>query len=234
MSHLRLEGLRAVVTGGASGIGLAIAQRFEAEGASVIVLDKNSETNPCDITDPAAVEAALRPMDRIDVLVNSAGIAVRRTVAEEDADTWDRIQAVNVRGAFLASKHAIPKMPAGAAILHIASVVGITGFRERAAYTASKGAIVALTRNMALDLAAQGIRVNCICPGFVATPLIAPILADPARAEALAKLHPLGRIGKPGDIANMAVFLASSEASWVTGQAFAVDGGLSAGHQHVI
>ncbi len=234
MSLLRLEGLRAVVTGGASGIGLAIAQRFEAEGASVIVLDKTSESNPCDITDPAAVEAALRPLDRIDVLVNSAGIAVRRTVAEEDADTWDRIQAVNVRGAFLASKHAIPRMPAGAAILHIASVVGITGFRERAAYTASKGAIVSLTRNMALDLAAQGIRVNCICPGFVATPLIAPILADPVRAAALARLHPLGRIGKPEDIANMAVFLASSEASWVTGQAFAVDGGLSAGHQHVI
>jgi NAD(P)-dependent dehydrogenase (short-subunit alcohol dehydrogenase family) len=222
------------VTGGASGIGLAIAQRFESEGATVTVLDKASETNPCDITDGGAVEAALRPIDRIDVLVNSAGIAVRRTVEREDAETWDRIQAVNVRGAFLASRHAIPKMPAGAAILHIASVVGITGFRERAAYTASKGAIVALTRNMALDFAPRGIRVNCICPGFVATPLIAPILADPARAEALANLHPLGRIGLPEDIANMAVFLASSEASWITGQAFAVDGGLSAGHQQVI
>ena len=231
---LRLEGLRAVVTGGASGIGLAIAKRFEAEGASVTVLDKASETNPCDITDAGAVEAALRSLDRIDVLVNSAGIAVRRTAVEEDAETWDRIQAVNVRGAFLASKHAIPKMPAGAAILHIASVVGITGFRERAAYTASKGAIVALTRNMALDFAPRGIRVNCICPGFVATPLIAPILRDPERAEALARLHPLGRIGSPEDIANMAVFLASSEASWITGQAIAVDGGLSAGHQQII
>lgn len=231
---LRLEGLRAVVTGGASGIGLAIAKRFEAEGASVTVLDKASETNPCDITDAGAVEAALRSLDRIDVLVNSAGIAVRRTAVEEDAETWDRIQAVNVRGAFLASKHAIPKMPAGAAILHIASVVGITGFRERAAYTASKGAIVALTRNMALDFAPRGIRVNCICPGFVATPLIAPILRDTERAEALARLHPLGRIGSPEDIANMAVFLASSEASWITGQAIAVDGGLSAGHQQII
>lgn len=230
----RLDGLHAVVTGGASGIGLAIAQRFVAEGAAVTVLDKTASTDPCDITDTAAVEAALHPFDRIDVLVNSAGIAVRRTVAEEDAETWDRIQAVNVRGAFLASKQAIPKMAAGSAILHIASVVGIMGFRERAAYTASKGAIVALTRNMALDLAGNGIRVNCICPGFVATPLIAPILSDPARASALAKLHPLGRIGTPEDIANMAVFLASSEASWITGQAFAVDGGLSAGHQQII
>lgn len=232
----RLDGLRAVVTGGASGIGAAIAARFETEGAAVTVLDiaPTRESAPCDVTDPAAVEAALSGLESIDVLVNSAGIAVRRTVAEEDAETWDRIQAVNVRGAFLASKHAIPKMRRGSAILHVASVVGILGFRERAAYTASKGAIVALTRNMALDLAPSGIRVNCICPGFVATPLIAPILKDAARAEALARLHPLGRIGEAEDVANLAVFLASAEASWITGQAIAVDGGLSAGHAQTI
>lgn len=230
---MKLSGKVAVVTGSASGIGAAIASRFVREGATVVPLDLASEP-ACDVRDEGAIVAHLQALKKIDIVVNSAGIAARRTVAEEDSETWDRIQAVNVRGAFLVSKHALLKMFRGANIIHIASVVGIHGFRERAAYTASKGAIVALTRNMALDYAGQGIRVNCICPGFVETPLIDAILRDADRAARLAAIHPLGRLGKPEDIANMAAFLASEEASWITGQAFAVDGGLSAGNPQIL
>ncbi len=224
----------AIVTGSASGIGAAIAQRLADDGFTVTALDIASATSPCDVREEGSIVKALAPLPRIDVVVNSAGIAVRHTVEEEEAETWDRIQAVNVRGAFLVSKHALPKMVPGGSIVHIASVVGILGFRERAAYTASKGAIVALTRNMALDYAGRGIRVNCICPGFIETPLIAAILRDRERTARLTALHPLGRLGQPEDIANMAAFLASEQASWITGQAFAVDGGLSAGHAQIL
>jgi NAD(P)-dependent dehydrogenase (short-subunit alcohol dehydrogenase family) len=230
---MTLNGKVAVVTGSGSGIGAAIAQRFAREGARVIPLDLAGDP-ACDVRDEASIAARLQPFAQIDIVVNSAGVAVRRSVHEEDAETWDRIQAVNVRGAFLTSKHALPKMARGSNIIHIASVVGIQGFRERAAYTASKGAIVALTRNMALDYAGQGIRVNCICPGFVETPLIAPILQDSERTARLTALHPLGRLGQPEDIAHMALFLASGQASWITGQSFAVDGGLSAGHPQIL
>jgi NAD(P)-dependent dehydrogenase (short-subunit alcohol dehydrogenase family) len=228
-----VSGRTAVVTGSASGIGAAIARKLAAEGFAVVELDLAAKP-ACDVRDEASIAAALAPYPRLDAVINSAGIAVRHTVEEEDASTWDRIQQVNVRGSFLVSKHALPKMASGGSIVHIASVVGIVGFRERAAYTASKGAIVALTRNMALDCAGRGIRVNCICPGFVETPLIGPILRNPERASRLAALHPLGRLGRPEDIANMAAFLVSDQASWITGQAFAVDGGLSAGHAQIL
>ncbi len=223
----------AIVSGSASGIGAAIAQRLTDDGFTVVELDLAAFPS-CDVRDEDSISAALAPHPRIDVVVNSAGIAVRHTVEEESVETWDQIQAVNVRGSFLVSKHALPKMVSGGSIVHIASVVGTLGFRERAAYTASKGAIVALTRNMALDYAGRAIRVNCICPGFIATPLIEPILRDAERTARLTALHPLGRLGRPEDIANMASFLASEQASWITGQSFAVDGGLSAGHAQIL
>jgi NAD(P)-dependent dehydrogenase (short-subunit alcohol dehydrogenase family) len=137
--------------------------------------------------------------------------------------------AVNLRGTFLVSKLALPKMRAhGGAVLHIASCVGVTGARGRAAYSASKGAIVALTRNMALDYAADGIRVNCLCPGFIDTPLLANM--PPERRARLAAAHPLGRIGRVDDLAPMALLLLSGDGAWITGQAIGVDGGFSAGH----
>ncbi len=222
---MRFSGKIAVITGGASGIGAATAALLRHDGAEVVVLDRDT----CDVSNEPAVRSAFSALPRVDILVTSAGVAVRNPVDQQEAPGWDRVFEVNVRGAFLAAKHALPRMTTGAAIVHVASVVGVTGFRQRAAYTASKGAIVALTRNMAMDYAARGIRVNCVCPGFVRTPFIQPILDDRDRAERLARLHPLGRLGEPEDIARSIAFLASDDASWITGHALSVDGGLAAG-----
>ncbi|MBM3728361.1 MAG: SDR family oxidoreductase [Acidobacteria bacterium] len=234
---MRLMGKVAIVTGGASGIGLASAQRFAGEGAAVVVLDRASNP-PCDVSDEeqvrTAIAAAVGKHGRVDILLNAAGISMRKPVHEQDTEGWDRLFAVNVRGCFLASKYALPHMPEGASIIHVASVVGTTGFRDRPAYSATKGALIALTRNMALDYAHRRIRVNAINPGFVETPLLSAILADPERTARLAAMHPLGRLGTPDDIANAALFLASDESAWMTGQCLAVDGGLAAGHANQI
>lgn len=234
---MRFSGKQIVVTGAASGLGLSIAQAAEAEGASVTALDRIAapfvDARVCDITDETQVAAALAHLPRIDGLVNSAGIARRAPVDQTDLADYDAVMAVNVRGTVIASKHALPRMrAAGGAILHLSSGVAITGTRNRAAYSASKGAIVSLTRNMAMDYAADRVRVNCLCPGFVNTPLLAS-LPDERRAR-LTALHPLGRMGEPEDIAHMALFLLSDQASWITGQAIAVDGGFSVGHSEDI
>ena len=225
---MRLSDRTIVVTGGASGIGAATADKCRLEGARVIVLDRDE----ADVSDEAQVAAFFgRIAGPIHGLVNSAGIAVRKTVLEQDVEAWDRVMAVNVKGSFLCSKHALPKMlEGGGSIVHLSSVVGVTGVRNRSAYSTSKGAIMALTRNMALDFAARGVRVNCVCPGFTRTPLTAGLLADPEKEAALLALHPLGRLGEASDIANAIAFLLSDEAAWITGQAIAVDGGFTAGH----
>lgn len=224
---MRLAGKTVLVTGAASGIGLACADRCEQEGGRVLRLDRAE----CDVADEQQVERYFAGIDRLDVLINSAGIAARHAVSEQDPAGWDDVMRVNVRGLYLCSRAALPLMRAqGGSIIHMASVVGVTGVRNRAAYSASKGAIVALTRNMALDYAGYGIRVNCLCPGFTRTPLTRGIFADPDRLAKLTALHPLGRLGEPEDIANAALFLASNEAAWITGQAIAVDGGFTAGH----
>jgi NAD(P)-dependent dehydrogenase (short-subunit alcohol dehydrogenase family) len=234
---MRLEARRVIVTGGASGIGKACADRSAAEGAQVIVLDREAGAGAIavDVTQEASVESAMSQaavrLGGLDVLVNCAGIPARKPVGEQDGAGWDEVQRVNVRGTFLCSKYALPHLAErGGAIIHMASVVGIVGMRNRAAYSASKGAIVALTRNMALDYASRRIRVNCVCPGFTRTPMTASIFADPGRLAGLTALHPLGRLGEPDDIAAAVVFLASDEASWITGIALAVDGGFTAGH----
>jgi NAD(P)-dependent dehydrogenase (short-subunit alcohol dehydrogenase family) len=142
---------------------------------------------------------------------------------------FDAVMAVNVRGAFLVSKYALPALrKQGGAILHISSGVATTGTRNRAAYTASKGAILSLTLNMALDYAGDKVRVNCLCPGFVNTPLLASM--PPERRARLAALHPLGRMGEADDITPMALLLLSDESRWITGQAISVDGGYNIGH----
>jgi NAD(P)-dependent dehydrogenase (short-subunit alcohol dehydrogenase family) len=212
---------------------------FAREGATVCVLDVN--TGPADVLffqtdvrDEDRVASAMGEIagrfGRIDVLVNDAGIAIREPVHEASGENWTRVMDVNVKGAFLCSKHALPFMSEGGSIVHLSSVTGITGVRSRAAYSSAKGAIVALTRNMALDYAARRIRVNCVCPGFVRTPLTAALTSDESRCDRLTALHPLGRLGEPEDVARAILFLASDESSWITGHALVVDGGFSAGH----
>lgn len=224
---MRLSGKTIVVTGGASGIGAATVEKCRTEGARAIVLDRAD----ADVSnEPEVARFFAGIAGPIHALVNSAGIAVRRTVLDQDAESWDRVMAVNVKGAYLCSKHALPLMGEGGAIVHLSSVVGVTGVRNRSAYSTSKGALVALTRNMALDLAYRRIRVNCVCPGFTRTPFTAALLSDPEKEAKLLALHPLGRLGEASDIANAVAFLISDEASWITGQAIAVDGGFTAGH----
>ncbi len=225
---MRFTNKTIVITGGASGIGSATAEKCRAEGGKVMVLDRAE----ADVSDESQVQAFFASLKGpIHALVNSAGVAVRKTVIDQDVESWDRVMAVNVKGSYLCSKYAAPRMkPAGGAIVHLSSVVGLTGVRNRAAYSTSKGAIVALTRNMAMDLAGDKIRVNCVCPGFTRTPFTAGLLSDPEKEAKLLALHPLGRLGEAIDIANAIAFLISDDASWITGQAIAVDGGFTAGH----
>jgi len=230
---MRFSSKHIVVTGAASGLGLAIAEAAKAEGANITAIDRVAapfaNSRICDISDEDQVGRALNNLGRIDAVVNSAGIARRAKADETNMADYDAVMAVNVRGAFLVSKYALPHLRSyGGAILHLSSGVATTGTRNRAAYSASKGAIVSLTRNMALDYATDRVRVNCLCPGFVNTPLLANL--PPERRDKLVALHPLGRLGEPQDVAHMALFLISDQASWITGQAIAVDGGFNVGH----
>jgi len=245
---MRLDGKVAVITGGGSGIGAETSRLFASEGARVAILDCDHSKAaavaaaipgalavPCDVTLEEQVRGVMdrihSQFGRVDVLFNCAGVATRYPVTEQDEPGWQRVMDINVKGAFLSSKHAIPHFPSrGGSIIHTSSVTGITGVRNRSAYSAAKGALIALTRSMALDYAARGIRVNCVCPGFVRTPLISALLADSERARRLVLLHPLGRLGEPEDIARAVLFLASAESAWMTGQSLVVDGGFSAGH----
>jgi NAD(P)-dependent dehydrogenase (short-subunit alcohol dehydrogenase family) len=248
---MRLIGKRAVITGGGSGIGEAAAMLFATEGAQVAILDydlpravqvatriRDSGGDAaawfCDVANEIqvrdSVALAAQHLGAIDILFNSAGIAIRRTVSDTETDDWDRVMATNLRGSFLCSRFCLEHFSAeGGSIVHVSSVTGILGVRSRAAYSASKGALVALTRNMAIDLAGRNIRVNCVCPGFVRTPMAKALLDDTVRRNRLVSMHPLGRLGEPEDIARAVLFLASDEARWITGISMPVDGGVSAG-----
>lgn len=252
----RLEGKVALVTGGASGIGAATALRFAQEGASVVGFDlkeafdgdwaEAAKTAPGahfvtgDVRDEAAVsaavEATLERFGQVDILMNSAGVAGGGPVHLVTVEEWDRVVDINLKGSFLASRAVLPHMMErdSGSIINVASVEGIEGFEGGSAYNASKGAVMLLTRNMAIDYGRRGIRVNTICPGFIETPLLGETFQSDAlktQREAIADAHQLGRFGKPVEIANAAVFLASDEASFVTGHALVVDGGYTAGHR---
>jgi len=252
----RLSDRFAILTGAASGIGAATARLFAREGAKVAILDLNGDAAAqvaeeictlggeatgwrCDVACAAEVEdaiaTALRRYGPVHVLVNNAGVALRAPVGDQDEASWDRVIDTNVKGAYLCSRASLAHFAqGGGSIIHISSVTGITGVRGRAAYSSAKAALVGLMRNMAVDYASRNIRVNCVCPGFVRTPLIAGILADEERARRLTALHPLGRLGEPEDVARAILFLASDEASWITGHALVVDGGFSSGHSNEI
>jgi NAD(P)-dependent dehydrogenase (short-subunit alcohol dehydrogenase family) len=253
----RLDGKVALVTGGASGIGAATALRFAEEGAKVASFDlvsaeaedwkkatgiaKAARAFQGDVRDFAALTACVREVEAelgpIDILMNSAGVAGGGPVHLIDEEGWDATLDINLKGTFLASKAVLPRMleRESGAIVNVASVEGILGCEGGSAYNASKGGVVLLTRNMAIDYGRKGIRVNAVCPGFIDTPLLRSVMDMEMMAEVRERIayqhHVGGRFGQPREIANAALFLASEEASFVSGQALAVDGGFTAGHR---
>ena len=235
----RLEGRVALVTGGTSGLGAACAERFGKEGAAVVTLDvAGGADHTVDVTDEAAVAAAVDAVvaahGRLDIVVNSAGVPGGGPVHLVELADWQKVIDVNLTGTFLVSKHALRHMhPQGSgSIINIASVEGIEGTEGGSSYNASKGGVVLLTKNMAVDYGAAGIRVNCICPGFMDTPMFRSVMDSPGMAahkETYRKQHKLQRFGRAEEIAGAAYFLASDDSSFVTGHALVVDGGFTAG-----
>ncbi|HEY8741109.1 MAG TPA: glucose 1-dehydrogenase [Candidatus Dormibacteraeota bacterium] len=250
---LQLKGKAAIVTGGSKGIGLACVEVLAEEGMSVAILDRDVEAGheavdrlaaggadvafvQCDLADRAglvaAVDRACDGLRGVHVLVNSAGIQEYGNVVDTPEEQWDRVLAVNLTGAFLVSKQVVPRILAsgGGAIVNIASVQAFAAQRNVVAYASSKGGLVQLTRAMAVDLA-PAIRVNCVCPGSVDTPMLrssARLFSDHPD-EAIAewgKMHPMGRVASPGEVAAVAAFLASPRAGFTTASAYFADGGL--------
>jgi NAD(P)-dependent dehydrogenase (short-subunit alcohol dehydrogenase family) len=239
----RLTGRVAVVTGAASGLGAACARRFAAEGATVAGFDLNPGApvaieHRVDVADEAAVTAAIDAVveaeGRLDVVVNSAGVAGGGPVHLLEAAEWDRVLRVNLTGTFLVCKHALRHMveQRSGSIVNFASIEGLEGTEGGSAYNASKGAVVLLTKNLAIDYGRLGIRVNCVCPGFIDTPMFRAVMGSDNMAQFRDEYrddHMLGRFGRPEEIAAAALFLASDDASFVTGVALPVDGGYLAG-----
>lgn len=252
---MRLKGKTSIVTGAGTGLGRGIALMFAREGAGVVlngrrpgpvettakaIMDAGgrAEAVPGDVTVPADVQRLIRTavdtFGQLDILVNNAGIMASRTSAVEcTEEDWRRTLEGNLTSVFLCCKYALPELiKSRGNIINISSMAGLKGTANRAAYGASKGGVVILTRGMALDYAAHGVRVNAVCPAFVETELNRDFLAALRRSgeyEAVVRRHPLGFLGEPKDVAYAAVYLASDEARWITGIALPVDGGMSAG-----
>jgi NAD(P)-dependent dehydrogenase (short-subunit alcohol dehydrogenase family) len=257
----RLDGKTAIVTGGGSGIGEAIATTFAGAGARVFVLERDEAGGrrvidaigasggkaalvACDVTDARSVQSAFDAVvadaGRIDVLVNNAGIAHVGTVENTAEADFDRIYAVNVKGVYLCAQAGVRQMlkqasdPRGGVILNLASIASLIGLVDRFAYSMSKGAVLTMTRSIAVDFIKQGIRCNCVCPARVHTPFVDGYLRDnyPGREQemyrTLSEYQPIGRMGEPHEVAALARYLCSDEASFITGQAYPIDGGVLA------
>ena len=251
----RLESKVAVITGAASGIGLGTAVRFAGEGAAVVLGDLNEEGGQsavrqckenagravfqrCDVAADsdikALVDRAVKEFGKLDIIFNNAGLGgAVGTIEEITVENWDRTMAILLRAVFLGMKYAVPEMrkAGGGSIISTASVAGLRGGAGPHAYSAAKAAVINLTRSVALEVGKDRIRVNCICPGGINTPLLYNRTpgGQETTAQFLSQIQPIPRAGLPDDIANMALFLASDESEWVTGTAMVVDGGLTAG-----
>jgi len=243
----RFANKTAVVTGAASGIGESVARRLASEGAKVVVLDYNLEAAKkvadsiggvavqADVSKPESVAAAFAQIDRVDVLVNSAGVAHVGNLLNTPVEDFDRIYGVNVKGVYLAMQAALPKMLAngGGAILNLASIASKVGIADRFAYSMGKGAVLTMTLSVAKDFVTQGIRANCVCPARIHTPFVDGFLAKnypDNRDEMFGKLsayQPIGRMGKPDEVASLIAFLCSDEAAFITGSAYDIDGGVT-------
>lgn len=247
---MRLTGKVAIITGGGTGIGKAIAQAFVREGAKVVIAGRDSkrldraaiEIGPdclavsADVSNAANVQklvnATLDRFKQINVLVNNAAVLLPGTAESISEEDFDQTFSINVRGLWLLSRAVLPHMRAsnsgGGSIINIGSVLSMVGARNRVAYSASKGAVMAMTKAMALDHAAENIRVNCIAPGIVETEMVARFSADENARKQRIAMHPMGRFGQPAEVASAAVFLASDESGWTTGSVLTMDGGYSA------
>jgi NAD(P)-dependent dehydrogenase (short-subunit alcohol dehydrogenase family) len=251
---MRLDGKVALITGAGSGMGRVAAQMFAVEGARVVVAEFDEEAGEetahlvkeaggeatfvqADVSreDDARrmVDAAASAYGRLDVLYNNAGVMPEadHSVIDTDVDTWDRVMAVNLRGVFLGCKYAIPRMvkQGSGSVINISSFVALLGCSvPQDAYTASKGAVLSLTRSLAVQFGPQGVRSNAICPGPIETPLLMDwLLKDQAAKQRRLARNPTGRFGKPEEIVNLAIYLASDESRWTNGAAMVVDGGIS-------
>ncbi len=249
----RLDGKVAAITGAGSGIGAAIATLFGQRGARIAVLELDAASGAaiadtlrkggidaefvsCDVTQDALVAGAIaRVVARfhgLDILVNNAGIGHVGTLASTTEQDLDRLYAVNVKGVFLCSKHALPHLvKARGVVCNLASIASLIGIAERFAYSMTKGAVLTMTKSIALDFMAQGVRCNCICPARIHTPFVDGYLAknypgrEPEMFQRLAAYQPMGRMGTPQEVAEMALFLCSDASRFVTGTAFPLDGG---------
>jgi NAD(P)-dependent dehydrogenase (short-subunit alcohol dehydrogenase family) len=238
----RFTGRRALVTGAGSGIGEAVARRLHEEGAEVVLTNLSAESVEAiaaelgesasavrlDVRDEQAVREVVRD---VDVLANVAGIGSTTAAPDTPLEVWEDVLAVNARGTFLCCKHAIPGMVerGGGSIVNVASAAALVGLRNRVAYSASKGAVVAMTRALAVDHVAEGVRVNAVCPGTVDSPWVRRLVEDIGESlDALRARQLMGRLGTTDEIAAAVAYLASDEAAFVTGSAFVIDGGLTA------